>query len=243
MINFIICEDEEVLLKKYKNEIDKFMMRYDIDYKCRSYKGYTNEWKEYAQAEDGFKIYLLDIKTEKGSGLDAARLIREEYDDWVSMIIIITSYPEYRYEALGKRLMLVDFINKLDNCEKNLRNALSICMKNYDKRPKAIRYTYKNMLYNIELKHILYIEKESDSKRCTIKTTYDTFHIQGSLNAVMKKLDDRFVKCSRSFVVNIEQVQNYNKKNNVITFKNNEKIDAVSREKRKEFENYVRGIY
>ncbi len=243
MINFIICEDEIILAKKYKHEIDKFMMKYDVDYKCHIYNGYTSEWKQYAKTEDGFKVYLLDIKTKQGSGLDAARLIREEYDDWVSMIIIITSYPEYRYEALGKRLMLVDFINKLDNCEKNLQKDLSICMKNYDKRPKSIRYTYKNMMYNIELKHILYIEKESDSKRCTIKTTYDTFHIQGSLNNIMKKLDDRFIKCSRSIAVNIEQIKNYNKKSNIITFKNNDKIDAVSREKRKELENYVRKLY
>ena len=82
MLNFVICEDEPILLKKYANEIDKFMMRYDMDYKCHTFVGYDERWKKYAKKEDGFKIYLLDIKTANGSGLDAARLIREEYDDW-----------------------------------------------------------------------------------------------------------------------------------------------------------------
>lgn len=243
MINFIICEDESILCEKYKHEIDKFMMQYDIDYKCHIYKGYTESWKEYAQKEDGFKIYILDIKTENGSGLDAARLIREEYDDWVSMIIIITAYSQYKYDALGKRLMLVDFINKLDNCSENLHKALSICMKNYDKRPKTLRYVYKNIAYNIALGQINYIEKELDMKRCIIKTTSDEFYIPGSLNNVMKKLDNRFIKCSRSTIVNTERIESYNIKTNVITFKDKETLDAVSRDKRKEVINHVRGIY
>lgn len=242
MLNFVICEDEEILSTKYKYEIDKFMMKYDMDYKFHMYKGYTKEWKKYAASDDGFKIYLLDIKTEQGSGIDAARIIREEYDDWTSMIIIITSYSEYRYEVFCKRLMLVDFINKLDNCEKHLQEALAICMKNYDKRLKTLKYTYKNMIYNIELRQILYIEKEADAKRCIIKTDNDIFYIQGTLNGVLNKLDDRFLKCSRSMIVNLEQIESYNAKTNIITFKNKHQIDAVSRDKRRELINHVRGI-
>ena len=51
MINFIICEDEEILIAKYKTEIYNFMMNYDTEYKIHSYKGYTDSWKEYAQKE------------------------------------------------------------------------------------------------------------------------------------------------------------------------------------------------
>ena len=41
MINFIICEDESNLLKRYKEKIDKFMMKYDIEYKCYTFKSYN----------------------------------------------------------------------------------------------------------------------------------------------------------------------------------------------------------
>ncbi|MDD5888155.1 MAG: LytTR family DNA-binding domain-containing protein [bacterium] len=242
MINFVICEDEPLLLNKYINEIDKFMMRYDTDYKCYKYKGYDEEWKKYAQKEDGFKVYLLDIKTETGSGIDAARMIREEFDDWVSMIIIITAYNEYKYEALEKRLMLVDFINKLSNFESRLQNALSICMKNYDNRHKYIRYTYKNNIYNIDLKQIIFIEKEQDSKRCVIKTISNTYIMPGTLNSIAKNLDDRFIKCYRNMIINLEQVESYNTKEGKITFKNGESITAVSRNQKKEIVKYVRGL-
>lgn len=239
MINFIVCEDEDILLKKYKRKIDNFMMNYDVDYKIHEYKGYTDKWKEYAQKEDGFKIYLLDIKTEQGSGIDAARLIREEYDDWNSMIMIITSYTQYKYEALAKRLMLVDFV---DNCDKQLKDALFICMKHYDKRPKILKYSYKNMIYNLEYRQILYIEKELDSKRCKIVTIHGNYFIQGTINHVYTLLDNRFAKCSRSAIVNLEQIESYDVKDNVITFKNKVTMDTISRDKKKEIADYVRGV-
>lgn len=81
VINFVICEDEKDLRENNKKEIVKFMMNYDIDYKIHEYSGYTHEFNEYAAKEDGFKIYLLDIVTQEGSGIDSARMIREKYDD------------------------------------------------------------------------------------------------------------------------------------------------------------------
>ena len=242
MINFIVCEDIKELSKKYKEEIDKFMMNYDIDYKCYMYKDYSKEWENTAKKELGFKIYLLDIVTKNGSGLDAARLIREEYDDWSSMIVMITSYPEYKYEALGKRLMLVDFISKMDNCEKKLQDAFSICMKHYDKKYKSLKYTYKNTVYNIEFRNIISIEKEQDSKRCIIKTVHGKYYIQGSLNQISKKLDNRFFKCHRSLLANVDQIERYNQKDNTIYFKNGAKTTLIARNKKRELMNHVRGV-
>lgn len=242
MIKFIICEDETLLANKYKIEIEKVMMNYDFEYKFEVFRGYTPKWRISALKDDSFKIYLLDIKTKEGSGLDAARYIREELDDWQSMIIMITAYPEYKYEALGKRLLLVDFINKLDDCNKRLKEAVKISLKNYDKRPKALKYTYKKVIYNIEYRKIIYIEKEQDNKRCIIKTIEGDYFIPGNLTTVNKLLDERFVKCCRSIIINLEQVERYNKKTNVITFKNKIELNAVSRDKKKEIINYVRGL-
>lgn len=242
MLNFIICEDEPELLKEYKNQIDKFMMKYDIEYTCYTFDCYNAKWKKVAKEIKGFKIFLLDIRTEKGSGIDAARMIREEFDDWVSMIIMISGYAEYKYEALGKRLMLVDFINKLDHSEQKLQDALLICMKHYDNKYKCLRYTYKNVAYNIEFRSIIKIEKEMDSKRCLITAEEGEYPIQGTLNEILKKLDKRFFKCNRAVAINIEQVQSYNFTKNVIKFKNGEEFKETSRSKKREMFNHVRGV-
>lgn len=234
MIRFIICEDEKVLASEYKNEIDKFMMRYDHEYKCRVFNGYTKEFEEVVKDDKDFKIYLLDIKTTEGSGLDAARMIREEYNDWTSLIIIITSYNEYKYDAFGKRLMLVDFINKLDKYKERLQETLEVCMKLFDNRPKALKFVYKNIINNIDYRDIVYIDKEPDSKRCTIHTKYkEKVPYQGTINNLIEILDERFVKVSRSVIINSDHINKFDLKNNVIEFKNGDITGDVSKDKKR----------
>ena len=242
MIDFVICEDEKTLSLKYKEIVEKVLMNYDIDYKINIYSDYSENWKRIAK-NNNFKIYILDIKTKNGSGIDAARYIREELDDWQSMIIIVTAYPEYKYEALGTRLMLVDFLNKFNDFDNRLYQAIQISMKNHDSRPNSLKYTYKKTIYNIDFYKIIYIEKEKDNKRCIIKTTDDNYYIQGNLTQIEKLLDNRFIKCNRSYIINLEQIKSYDTKNNILTFKDNSTLYAISRNKKKEITNYVRGIY
>lgn len=242
MISFIICEDEIELQKEYKYQIDKFMMKYDIEYKLYTFTSYDDNYQRKTKKIKGFKIYLLDIKTNKGSGINAARQIREEEDDWVSMIIMISGYIEHKYEVLGKRLMLVDFINKLDRLEQTLQEALLICIKHYDNKYKSLKYTYKNIAYNIEFKNIIKIEKESDTKRCIIYAKEGNYRIKGTLNDILEKLDKRFIKCNRGIAVNIEQIKYYNPVQNKLVLKNGEEYYEVSRSQKKEMYNRVRGI-
>ena len=104
------------------------------------------------------------------------------------------------------------------------------------------KYTYKKVLYSIDFSKILYIEKEQDNKRCIIKTEEKEYNIQGNLNQIEKLLDKRFLKCSRSYIINIEQVESYNAKKNLITFQNGIELYAISRNKKKEFLNTFRKI-
>ena len=238
MLNFIVCEDDPEFAAVMRRIIDNYMMNYDIDYHYYACEGYDSKFEKLAKEDIGFKIFFLDIKTKVGSGLDAARMIREEYDDWVSIIVIVTSFSEYRYEALGNRLYLLDFISKIDNCEKRVKEALVKALKNYDNRHKCLSYEYNHTIHKIELRHIICIEKEQDSKRCTIKTTYGEQKIPKTLNEVNKIIDKidskRFLKVHRSMIVNLDQIKEYNLKENKVTFKNNDYTDLVARNKKKE---------
>lgn len=234
MIKFVICEDEKVLAAEYKNEIDKFMMKYDHEYGCKFFSGYNEEFNNYAKSNTDFKIYLLDIKTQEGSGLDAARMIREELNDWTSLIIIITSYNEYKYDAFGKRLVLVDFINKLDKCIEHLHQALEVCMKYYDTRPNALKFVYKKIVYNIDYREIVRIEKEQDSKRCTLYlNNKEKMIYPGTISHLMEILDSRFVRISRSSIINSDHINKFDIKENTILFKNGDSTDSISRDMKK----------
>ena len=48
--------------------------------------------------------------------------------------------------------------NKIDHFEQKLQDALLICLKNYDNKYNSLKYTYKNIAYNIEFRNIIKIE-------------------------------------------------------------------------------------
>ena len=239
MLNFIIGEDNTKFSARTKQIIENFMMNYDIEYHMDCFPNYGKDFKKAAKAESGFKIYFLDIKTDEGSGLDAARMIREELDDWVSIIVIITSYTEYKYEALGNRLYLLDFISKFDDCEKRIKECLEIALKNYDNRHKSLSFSYNHIIKKIEYRNIVYIEKEQESKRCIINTTYGDHLINDTLNNVYAKLDKRFIKVNRSLIVNSDFIREYDVKNNKIIFSNGTYTHLISKTGRKELMKYV----
>lgn len=243
MISFVICEDEKVLREEYKDIISKYMMNYDYEYKFVTFDGYNDKFDKYIKTPEDFKVYLLDIKTNNGSGVDAARKIREEENDWNSMILIITGLSEFKYEALAKRLMLMDFISKLDNYRGYLIDCISKCLKYYDSRPNKLKYTYKNTVYNVLLKNITYIQKEQDSKRCKIHTeNNEEFPYSGTMTSLLELLDNRFIKTSRCTIVNSNLISHYNQGNNEIHFDNGVMVNDISRENKKKVINRVRGI-
>lgn len=241
MLEFIIYEKNKEYLKKCKNIIEQIMMSLDLSYTITVINTYQSNWKEILKS-DKFKICILNIETRKDSGLDISKYIRYSQNDWQSMIINTSSRDDYRYELTDYRLMPVDYVLKNESFNKKLSEALKISLKNYDSRPNTLKYSYKGILYNIALSKIIYIEKEPESKRCIIKTETREFYSSGNLRQFEDKLDKRFIKCNRSFIINIEQVEQYNIKDNIITFKSQETLSTISREKKKEIINYLRRI-
>ena len=235
MIDFIMIEDDLYYLNESKKIIDKVMMNYDINYNFIAHDKYRKELIN----KDNFKVYIISYKEDT---IELIKYIREELDDWKSLIIIIYKNSEDKTKIIKENLFIVDYINKRKHFEEKLLRNIQICLKNYDQRPNSLRYSYKNILYNIEFQKILYIEKEQDNKRCIIYTKNKKYYIPGNLNQIQKLLDNRFIKISRSFVVNKEQMSSYNIKSNIITFKNSIKLNGVSRNNKKHITNCLRRV-
>ena len=242
MLNFIIYDDEKQFLQKNKKIIDDCMMNYDYDYKCYSFDEYNTDFERIIKSNSDLKIYLLDIEGKNKSGLDIVRLIREKYDEWSSIIIMITSHNEFKYDALGNRLYLMDFINKLDNWDELLKEDIKHVINSYVNSSECLIYEFNHSLKRIEYKNIVSIEKEKDSKKCIIHTLYGSHSIATTICDILTKLDDRFIKISRSTIININQVSEYNKITNEITFLNGNKTTDISRQYKKDVVKHVCGF-
>lgn len=225
MINFIICEDNQSDRNTTRQVITKYMMKNEIDYKIHVYDDYDSSFINIINKTLPFKIYILDIETPSGSGIDMARIIRNKDVD--SVIIFLTGHDDLSKVVAKKDFLFLTFINKFDDAESRLASALDKALQ-VVKAKKTIRFKDGGVIYNINLDDILYVTKDSVERKCIVKTDYSEFKVGKSLTEIIKMLNDNFVQTHRACVVNTKRVASYNKPKRVITFDNGETVDIVS---------------
>ena len=237
MINFAVCDDEKEFRDKITLIIDKLFIKNNIEYKIHKFSGYNKELSNFINNDMSSKIYLLDIEMKNSvSGIDIARKIRK--NDWDSIIIMITSHSDLGYEALKAQIMLLDFISKFDQCEKNVEKILKKAIAKVDSK-KVIQFQNGRVSHRLYLEDILYVTKDTVDRKCIIKTTYNEFAVTKTMNEMIEELGPSFYLSHRSCLVNLEKIKMINWKDNIIYFNNGEHIDLLARDKKKGLKEYV----
>lgn len=226
MINFII---EDINLKE---TIEKIMMNYNLEYKINKY----NDQK----TKELNRIYILNYDTTNKAEINKLLNIRINEDDWSSIIILISDNSNIKYRLVDNKLLILDVIDKNKDIYNQLIENIKISLKILTETTNSICYTYKGILYNIPQKDIVYIESDSKNKRSVIKTETSEYYIPLTLSKIEKILNENFIKCSRSYIININKMREYNIKDNIMTLNGNLKIYEISRQKKKEIINIMR---
>lgn len=219
--------------KEIKEELEKVLMNYDYNYKISN---------KYNNKNDNYKVYIIKCNNKFDEQYKKIQNIRLKENDWKSMIIVLTDNIKLKEYLYNEELMIISVIEKSVHYKEKLKNTFIKVLLNYDQHPNKIKYRYKNIDYIIDYQDIIYIEKEKDSKRSIIYTSDNHFYIQTTLSKLIKELDERFIKCSRSYIVNLEKMINYDKKNNIIQLKKDKKITEISRNKKSIIISYLRRV-
>lgn len=232
MVNFVVCDDNKDDLKFVSNTIDSVMMKNKMEYKKHLFNDYNNDFEKTAiNNKLPNKIYILDIQTQKKSGIDVAREIRK--NDVDSIIIFLTSFNELGMIVLNSELMILTFINKMDNRDGRLKSAIEKALKILGAK-NVIRFNDHGVIYTIPANDILYITRDTIERKCIIKTDYNDFKVKKSLTELSNTLGENFVETHRSCIVNMSRVRKIDKKKRIITFDNNEKTDLLSESYKRE---------
>ena len=231
MINFFVCDDNEVIRHDVSEIIDKVMMKNDFQYKIHLYSDYDKNFIKDMMLPLSNKIFILDIETPSGSGIDMARKIRSKDID--SILIFLTSHYEMGPSLLDDELMFLAFISKFNNQDERLISVINKALTMIGKK-QAIRFDDHGVLYTIPLSDILYITKDSVTRKSIIKTDYTEFKINKTLTELSEMLGDNFVQTHRSCFINDNRCRVMDKKHKLITFDNGETIDLLSNNFKKE---------
>lgn len=221
-MNIAIVDDEENQLTDISQKVKSYLQKRDISFQVFIYRS----GEELLSTNQSFDLIFLDIQMDGITGMETAKQLRVK--GIKSFIVFVTISKEYVYEAfeveasdyLLKPINDIRFKNMMDRISKRLK------AKNKNLIISSKGHAFKSIL----LSDILYCEAVNHKIHINTKTT--VFKNSFKIAELEAKLDERFFKCHRSYLINLEYVCGYEEGLALLT--NGEKI-PVSRLRMKEF--------
>ncbi len=232
LVKFIIVDDSKEEIVHIKSMLDEVVK---TEKEVLAFTKVDAKLKKEIQNVDSRKIYILDIELGRGiSGINVAKLIRDI--DWESEIIFITNHDKMFESAHRTIYAVFDFIEKFHDFDKRFKKDIKdILKRNFDN--KMFIYKGKNGIeLSIYYKAILYIYRETEDRKLVVVTNTNKYMLTMSIKDIFEYLDDRFVQCHRSCIVNKMHITEKNYKDGYFTLDTGEKIYFLSKKYKKELE-------
>ncbi len=236
MLNYVVIDDNEHHRKNINDLIMSFMMKNKLEFNINNFSDYSKSTLQYIKNNTLPSVYIIDVELPNGDGIDIARKIRNEYNDWLSPIIIITAHSSLYPDVYKQRLQLLDFVSKSSNTTKSILENLKICIKMLNKN-RVYRYTYNNVEYAITLDMIDYIHR--DGRRIKIVAKDNTYYQNISIQKIKELLPSNFKVSTKGMIINVNNIKMIDWNNGIVYFKSGIKVDGISISHKKELMSYA----
>ena len=231
IIRILICEDD----KQYRQLLQRYILQYSLlknrDLEIVLCTGDVNQVKHYINTSK-VECYILDIDLNSYiSGLKLAQLIREK--DSLADIIFVTAYADKLKLTFKYRLAALDYIIKDNsNLQESLFKALDA---SYNKliqlygNNSSNYFTIKigEYIRKINFHDIYYFETSSNAHKVILKERNGVYEFYNNLSEVEASLDESFFRCHRSYIVNLNHIQFFDKKNRCLSLNNGERCPVA----------------
>lgn len=212
MLNFVLCDDNLMVLDRLASMFESLFIQNNYDAQIGFKSGNSSEILNYIN-NNHTDVLVLDINLKSDiSGLELAESVRKNNKNMY--FIFITGHLEY--SMLAYKVKTFDYLAKpitkerLEETLVRLFNDLSNSPKNY------ISISSKQFLDESD---ILYIKR--DGMKLVFYTNSNAYTTYSSFNKFENCLPDNFVRCHKSYVVNINNISNVDINTNTIFFKDN----------------------
>ncbi len=182
---------------------------------------------EKLEASRNTGIYFLDIDLNSDmNGMKLAQQIR--LFDPRGFIIFITAHSELSYMTFQYRVEAMDFVLKDNPAEAKvkIRECLLNAMERYTLQTNKIHKVYTMELggrkVSVDYDEIFFFETSRNIHKVILHAKDRQIEFYGAIKELTSILDDNFVRCHRSFLVNKNNIKEVDAKNRIIYFNNGE---------------------
>lgn len=210
-IKILIAEDEAIIADNIFDTLEDF--GYEVIEPVISY----TEGVEVI-AQDVPDIAILDIQLSgKKTGIDLGAHIQEKYD---FPFIFLTSNSDKATFAEAKQVQPSAFLAKPFNSDE-LYASIELALSNFSKQKQkfinqenlivkdALFVKHKQRFIRINFDEITYLK--SDNVYIDIFLVNGKSHVvRGALNDYISKLSDHFIRCHRSYIINLQHLTSVN---------------------------------
>ena len=197
MIKFAICDDEPQMAREIADQLAGYMKETDCDYSVDCF----SSGHALLKSSDEFDVIFLDIQMERPDGMETARLLRQR--DNHSLLVFVTVLKECVFDAF--QVEAYDYLLKpLDSARfrQTMDRALGWLERDAAKNLVIQRGSgcqvvlLSDLMYCEVLGRKIYLHK-NDGR---VVDYYDR------LEELEQRVDSRFFKCHRSYLVNLDYV-------------------------------------
>ncbi len=227
MLNIFVCEDDTVQRKSIVQIIKNTVLIEELDMQLILDTPNPYELLETVKTSQNTGIYFLDIDLKCDmNGMKLAQQIRL-YDPRC-FIIFVTSHSELSYMTFQYRVEAMDFVLKDNPAEAKFKirecllNALERYTLQTNKTHKLYTIEIGDRRISVDYNDILFFETSSNIHKVILHAKDRQIEFSSTIKDIEKMLDDTFIRCHRSFLVNKNNIQEIDTKNRIIYFINGE---------------------
>lgn len=198
MYNIAICDDEPIFASDLQKQVNSILFSREIEYTLTVFQSPRELMAVMREKPDAFQLVLLDIMLGEDNGIDIAKELRQQKSR--VGIIFITSNPAFALD--GYIVRPIQYLLKPVEREKLQEAILFDYDNNFTQKRLLISaglhtysFAYDEICYIEVFNHTLCIHKNTEAVECP-----------GVLADFEQLLPTSFLRCHKSYLVNMDQV-------------------------------------
>lgn len=195
MIKFAVCDDEPFMAEKITNLLSAYMLDRHLDsYQVETYA----DGVSLLESRCDFDLLFLDIRMRHPDGMETARLLRKR--KYSGLLVFVTVLKEFVFDAF--EVQALDYLLKPLDSGHFRRTMDRAVLYLKEQKGKNILIKKGKSYEIIPMPEITYCEVQG-RKIYIHQTGGKATDCYEKLEDFEKRLDGRFFRCHRSFIVNL----------------------------------------